>query len=183
MDLTISVSGFDTVQEDIDHAAKDILKRIPSALQTVGNELEEKLKLYAHDIWYSGYAPEKYDRRTDDPSLGTPLAASSNIEKTVNGASLLFSYEPVSDHVKPYWQGRADGDFLINILQTAKGGHWAYHTPPIPKRPYWNAFLDDLESGGAINAFIHGMSPDYVVIPEGGKKDVDFQAGESRLDE
>lgn len=158
--FNVTISGLDTLEKDFADEIFKIEKKIPDALQTVGDQMIANLQTHITNEWYHGYKPKAYKRRSDDSSLGTPLGSEDYMDaKVIGGNTLDFVYLPKGDHKNKAWH-RRDDDELIESIQT---GSLKGDPPP---RNFWNSFLYDQERVGIINAFISGMAPDYVVIPE-----------------
>jgi hypothetical protein len=169
----VTVSGLETIDIDVQKETANIEKKIPSALRVVGAEMIANLQEHIKNDWYSQYKPKKYKRRTDDPSLGTPIGSEEYMDAQVENNTLTFTYEPRGEHKYKGWHNR-DNDDLINFLQVG--------TEYMPPRPFWNNFVQDQRDSGIMNAFSQGMRP-YNVIREGIGIDVLFDIGESELNE
>lgn len=175
------------LQEDVDKALSDIDSAIAPALGDVGNGMIENLQRHIQEDWYEPWGPPKiYQRRTDNPSLGTPLGSPANMDVSVSGRSLTFSYDPTGEHENPDWS-TVNGDVLIRIIQEDDG--WKY--PPsvdqkgrmIFPRPFWDNFVREQEAHGIMDRFTAAMrnaKDPFVVVPEGGAMDV-FGMDESLL--
>lgn len=170
--FNFSVIGIESLSADFAKEIKGIDKAIPQALKYVGSEMIESLKKHIYSDWYTQYDPKIYKRRTDDPSRGTPLGSEDYMDATVVGKSMIFTYEPSGVHSEEKWHER-DGDDLITFLQLERGS--------IPSRPFWNNFVGEQRETGIMDSFAAGMKP-YLVIAEGGERDVIFGAGESELE-
>lgn len=174
MIIKCTIQGLEGIYQEYHKNEQIIKNQIPIALDNVGSDMKNRLQKYIHEIWYLGYTPSVYERRTDDNSLGVPLGDDSYIDISTtpkmegNVAGLVFSYEPKGDHVKTEWHDR-DNDALIEFLQLGKG--------KIPPRPFWNSFVAEMQSGGAIESFIRNMAP-IVVVPDGAD---DLDMSESNL--
>lgn len=158
------ISGFDALEAEVKAEYGKIYARIPIGLATVGAEMIVKLKEHIAEDWYTQYQPRKYKRRTDDPSLGTPLGSDENIDVIMGRGStpdlmqMIFIYEPTGEHQNPKWSKRND-DELIEFLQL---GNLKKGFPP---RPFWNNFVRNVEHG-IFPIFSDAMAP-YRLIPDG----------------
>ena len=170
--MIISFSGLESIRAEYEIHKSAILSNIPLALGVVGSEMTVGLQRHVMEDWYYVYKPYVYKRRTDDPSLGTPLGDGANISSEVSGHSLTFTYTPTGEHQNGAWSDR-HGDELIEWIQEGGTG--------IPPRPFWNNFLEEQRNGEIMNAFILGMGEKYPVIAEGGDRDLYFDPGESEL--
>lgn len=136
----ITVGNLGSIHRDIQEEIIHINSMLPQALEYVGSEMINNLKSHIHRDWYAPYTPRTYQRRTDQPSLGTPLGSEKNMTVSVNKSRLTFIYDPVSDHARPHWRGRASGDDLSSIIQDGSGGGW---DGKVPARAFWNAFAEE----------------------------------------
>lgn len=177
------------LQEDVDKALSGIDSAIAPALGDVGNGMIENLQRHIQEDWYEPWGPPKvYLRRTDDPSLGTPLGSPANMDVSVFGNSLTFSYEPTGEHKIEKWH-IVDGDKLIKIIQEDDGWYpdWIPNKDQkerlIFPRPFWDNFVREQEAHGIMERFTAAMrnaKDPFVVVPEGGAMDV-FGMDESLL--
>ena len=174
------VTGLETIDLDYLKETADIGRYSSSALQTVGAEMIENLQKHIQEDWYGAWKPPKvYERRTDDPSLGTPLGSKENMDASVSGMELDFTYEPNGEHKVAAWSGHRSGDGLINVIQTNSG--WTWKPKGAGKRPFWNNFVDEEFNGQIMETFITAMSGQYKVEPDG--TDLLGGAQESKLAE
>ena len=182
--LKFTVSGEETIYQDINGEMQGIYRATTDSLSDVGAQMIPSLQRHIRQDWYLPWgSPKEYLRRTD---MGIPGALDDPdyMELTHQGLSLTFSYNPQGNR---YWPGHnADGDDLIEIIQTNSGWHFKPSKDTrgrkIMPRPFWNNFVDEQENSGIINAFIAGMhTRGYEVKAEGGQKDVAFQGNEGRL--
>lgn len=140
------------LENDIKKQEKIIENTIPKALQYVGAEMMFSLQKHIAQDWYKAYIPSSYQRRTDNPSLGTPLGSEKNmtpVENMVRGKNLTFNYYPTGEYIDGFYYVR-NGNDLIESIQT--GNLWG-EPPP---RPFWNNFVHDQERE-AVENFINGM--------------------------
>lgn len=177
--LKFTVSGEETIYQDINGEMQGIYKASGGALQDVGVQMIRNLQGHIYRDWYLQYDPIEYERRTDKPYYGTPLGSEKNMDVSVDGLSLLFSYHPTGEHKVREWSNHRWGDELIRTIQTNKRWTWLPHCDP---RPFWDNFVEEQENSGIIESFIFGMQTrGYTVIPDGGKNDVAFGANESKI--
>lgn len=145
LSVAAKITGLDA---DIEREIKRVKGKIPQALQYVGNEMSEMLKGKIGDI-YDAYEPVVYKRRSDYPQYGTPLESDQNIDISVKGQTLDFTYTPTGKHAQENWSKRGN-DALINWLQTE------HPSETVRSHPFWDEFVDELEYG-AVPLFIQGM--------------------------
>lgn len=172
IDLTVSVDVEGSLDEDLQKEVGDIRAQFPRAMRRVASEMKSNLYKHIENDWYLPWgAPKRYKRRTDDPSLGTPLGSGRNMHVSFSSdGGLEFIYEPTGAHKNQKWN-TAKGDALIKIIQDNDGWRW----PPdkdkqgrnVMPRPFWNNFVDEQENGGIIQAFIAGMPKKYEIVAQG----------------
>lgn len=166
--ITAQIIG---LEEELQAELKKIERQIPYALTNTGVEMARDLQSTLHRVWYKGYTPAVYERRTDDPNLGTPIGSDENFDISTDVATkvLNFIFEPDGDNAK--FETMRGGDKLIEWIQKEHKYGEIRHgkvvsreaTTTIPARPFWNIFLEEQSRGGIIEKFIKGMSP-YQVI-------------------
>lgn len=174
--MSIQITGkIIGLKEDLAKEEKSIKKQANYALTQTGVELARDLQSTLHREWYKRYTPKVYQRRTDNPKLGTPIGADENFGDTNTDVAknmLEFVFNPTGQHANRDWNSRS-GDKLITWLQNEHNyadeetGEIDF---TIPARPFWNIFLQEQENGGIMEKFIKGMSPEYTVIPEASDK-------------
>lgn len=183
----VTVSGEETLTNDLNDNLNAMRGPIRDGLRFVGSEMIVDLQRHIQKDWYEAWGdPKEYERRTDDPSRGTPLGDDSNMHTDVHDMSLSFVYTPNGRHVNHAWQKR-DGDKLIEVIQTNSGWSWQPRKDtkgrPIIGRPFWNNFAEEQFNGAAFDAFEYGFAGrGFDLVREGGKRDVEYSPGESMLD-
>ena len=178
----ITVSGFETVQKDLEKEQKGIEFASGFGLRMVESEMYNRLAKHIHDDWYEPWGPpEVYKRRTDNHTLGTPLGdLAKNVLSDVKGNTLSFEYIPTGKHANPDWYTH-DGDEIIEIIQTNM--KWTWQPNNCFPRPFWNNFVNEQFNGAAFDAFDYGFSGrGYDLISEGVGKDLEYTGGESLLE-
>ena len=151
------ISGFDTLEAEVKAECDKIQAKIPEALDEVGALMISKLQQHIKNDWYKHpFRPSIYQRRTDDPSLGTPLGSDDKDNMgydpptlTPDGAALHFYYTPTGEHKEEIWHTR-DQDELISFLQMGNAD--------MPPRPFWNNFVRDMEDS-ILPVLSEGMQP------------------------
>lgn len=162
--ITAEIVG---LEEDVEKELNKVRKQIPHALQIVGNEMQMDLQSTLHRVWYEGYKPKYYKRRTDNPDLGTPIGSDDNffidIMRSQGGGILDFEFLPDT--------GRASvpSDDLIRFIQSGR----EYSNTTVPPRPFWNTFLREQSQGKFIENFIRAMGRNDLVADE-NDRNVDF---------
>lgn len=173
--FNVTIEGVESIQQDLNNEATQIYQAIPTALHQVGSDMIATLQKHIEEVWYydHGFYPKEYKRRTDNPSLGTPLGSEKNMAYSVSGTSLDFTYMPTGEHKDKAWHDRDGDDLIVSI-------HLGKLLGDPPPRPFWNSFVNDEEHNGVINSFAKGMKPKYDVIADG--KDVIGIVNESALE-
>lgn len=165
------LTGADSIKKEYKAFNTKVYKGVQAGLTAVGSELTKQLQKHIQEEVYSpeAYTPKSYMRRIDYGG-GTPIISAKNMDLQLNKMSLTFSYEPSGRNTRYPNSDYVDGDKLINAIEnsdyTWKG------TEHIPKRPFWNNFVDDMvgASGQAERIFVKGMNtaqPDLQVKTDG----------------
>lgn len=172
--IDVGIVGLDT---EIDKQIAKIENNIPIALEGVGSEMIRDLQEHIQQDWYKPWQPKVYKRRTDNPSLGTPLGSVENISVSVKGKVLDFDYTPTGEYKGTGFEEERNGDELITSLQTGKG-LWGNLEP----RPFWNYFVEEQKNEKIMQSFINSFPKEYKVIADNPEKDLVFDSGESLLE-
>lgn len=155
---------FDFKLTKVDSVTKDYLdfyKKVQNAMQAgltaVGSEMTKQLQKHIQDEVYDAYTPKSYMRRIDYGS-GTPIISPKNMDLQFGKMSLTFSYEPNGRNARYPDSDYVDGDELINAIENSD--YTWNGTEDIPKRHFWNHFVDDMvgASGQAEQVFVKGMN-------------------------
>lgn len=158
--FNVSVVGTNTIQRDLETELKNIENQSNLALNNIGAEMVNTLQKFINEVWYKGYKPKVYKRRTDGAG-GTPIGSRENMDYKVSKRQLYFSYEPTGEHINPKWSNR-NGDKLIEHIQQGLND---YTEKEIPPRPFWNDFIEE-EQFELFSTFKNAMLP-YSVIADG----------------
>ena len=178
-----------SLEQEVEAHVPRIKDAANMALHQCATGMISSLQEHIQHDWLEPWGdPIVYQRRTDDPdNRGTPLGSEDYMFPDVRGLTLTFSYEPKGDHANPTWHTH-DGDEIISILQTAKG--WTPGWEPdldrrlrnIMPRPFWNNFVEEQRCGVLFDTFEYGFGGrGYDLIREGGERDLEFPASESKL--
>lgn len=137
------ITGFSTLDQEIKKQFDAVDKSAAKALDVVLSDMRNDLQRHIQEDWYRQYTPNRYQRRTDNPSLGTPLGSEKNIKElhsynSLGERSIELEYSPSGEHASSFWSKR-NGDALIKSIQT---GNLLGNPPP---RPFWNKFVEDEE--------------------------------------
>lgn len=159
IDIGIKIEGLDKEYRD---EITEINNAIPKALERLGSEMAISLKKHIQQDWHDVWKPSKYHRRTDNPSLGTPLGDDKNITIYVDRftKTMSFLYLPTGEHQEGRFHNgwylggdgaRRDTDELITAIQK---GELAGNPPP---RPFWNNFVEEQQNGEMLSTFIREL--------------------------
>lgn len=153
------------LQEELEKETKRIEKQVPTALMIAGAEMENALNRNLWAIWYEGYKPARYPRRTDNSSLGTPIVSEDYVDYFISGKNRLeFHFNPEWEH-KTWEQWSFTPDEGIEWIQREHGD--------IPARPFWNVFLREQSQGQFIDNFIKAMGRTDIIADE-KDRNIDF---------
>lgn len=173
IDVKATISGAEELQQELEAEESAIRAALPNALNQVGGEMMGRLQFFLQNVWYEGYTPNEYLRRTDNPSLGISIMDTVNMMYSATSTELAFEYLPPGAHAINYSFPTRTGDELIEAIQT---GELVGSPPP---RPFWNRFVEDLQGGFVFDALQRSSFP-YELITE-ASGDVVFAGGESLL--
>lgn len=174
ININVKIKGLD---EEIKDEIAKIEKDIPIALEGVGSGMIRDLQEHIQQDWYEPWQPKVYKRRTDNPSLGTPLGSIDNMSVSVKGKVLDFDYTPTGEYSGEGFVEERNGDELITALQTGKD-LWGNPKP----RPFWNNFVEEQKNEKIMENFINSFPKEYKVIADDNKSDLVFDSGESLLE-
>ena len=119
-------------------------RAVSSAFSDVIDQAYKELQRTMQEVVYDGYSPEDYDR------TGGLL---NSWKQRVSGLDAELLFEPYMLPLNPSnWQHGsqyAGGDTRGAILDILQGGYNAYNAntgTPIPSRPVWDRFLQQVDS-------------------------------------
>lgn len=204
--IGLRISGIESIQSDYDEFNVKVRRASNYGLKAVASELTPCLQKHIETDVYDAYEPQDYLRRYDNPQYGRSIHSDKNMEWNLrymgNGEqSLEFTYTPNGRNThyldSPYY---TDGDSIIDVIQRSSGYLWT-DGDNIPKRPFWNLFIQDVLRQGD-EWFVHGfnsleqslqarsdrmlidetrdyaLSPTYTSIIEKSFSDIDNDNGE-----
>lgn len=165
------LTGADSISKEYKAFNTKVYKGTQAGLTAVGSEMTKQLQKHIQDEVYSPevYTPKSYMRRIDYGG-GTPIISPKNMDLQLGKMSLTFSYEPSGRNTRYPDSDYVDGDELINAIENSD---YTWHgTEDIPKRHFWNNFVDDMvgASGQAERIFVKGMNaiqPDLQASEDG----------------
>lgn len=151
------LTGADSVSKEYKAFNTKVYKGTQAGLTAVGSEMTKQLQKHIQDEVYDAYTPKSYMRRIDYGG-GTPIISPKNMDLQFGKMSLTFSYEPSGRNTRYPDSDYVDGDELINAIENSD--YTWNGTEDIPKRHFWNNFVDDMvgASGQAERIFVKGMN-------------------------
>ena len=135
------LTGADSISKEYQAFNTKVYTATQAGLMAVGSELTKKLQKHIQTEVYDAYTPQDYKRRVEYGG-GIPIISAQNMDLHINGMSLTFTYEPSGKNTNYPTSRYADGDQLIEAIENSKYT-WA-GTGDIPKRPFWNSFVDEM---------------------------------------
>ena len=154
MKLSFEISGLESLDKDFEDLTGRVNSAMAAAMPGVASVMENKLREQITRDVYAKWMPSVYERRRDNPQLGTSLIDKSVIDAVPDGDSARLTYEPVGDQYQ--WDNPLDGDALIERIETGRGYEWPVNPG---KRPFWDNFVKELiDNGAAAKALVDGMN-------------------------
>ncbi len=163
------LQGADSISKEYKTFNTKVYKATQAGLTAVGSELTKQLQQHIQRKVYNAYEPKSYRRRVDFGG-GIPIISAENMDLKLAPFSLTFTYEPSGRNTNYPTSKYVDGDKLINAIENSNYT-WS-GTEDIPKRPFWNAFVDEMvgANGQAETILVRAMNqaqPDLQVKTNG----------------
>lgn len=160
----VKMTQVGSVETELKAECGEIGKKIPYALQEVGERMRGSLMEHIARDWYQKWKPSKYERRTDNPEYGTPIGDPSNMDLQITQNTLVFDYQPSRQHAlhEPFSNSPDE------LIRTIQSGSVAPNAPP---RPFWDNFVREQENETIMFTFKRAMLP-YKVTDNGTKIDL-----------
>lgn len=167
IELKFDVTGQNSLDAEFRGFQALLASGMKKSLQEVNAQMQAALKEHIVQDVYHAYTPRVYERRSQNPGLGTPLSdLNANVgfsvtevqihEKGVGGQT-RFLYKPTGDHANSAWSG-TDGDALIGRIER-KDPPYKWGNRKVPMRPFWQNFVDEMvDAGKAEEFFVDGMN-------------------------
>ena len=154
MELSVTVTGLETLDEDLKAFQAELAGKVTASMDGVGERMKDALAAHIETDVYGAYSPRQYKRRSEDGSRGKPLSDMTANAKVYNkGAGLSLHYKPTGDHEIRKWSG-VDGDDLIGRIEKKDPMYHFYPTEgEIPDRPFWQNFVSEMIEGGALDDY------------------------------
>lgn len=144
----ININGNGTLDSDMLTFQSEIVKMVSSAMNDVGADMQDALARHIDKDIYNMYSPVRYERRSENGGLGTPLndiKANSRIYN--HGAGVSLEYKPTGDHANASWH-TADADELIRRIETKSPPYFPKAQKRVPSRPFWQNLVNELVDEG-----------------------------------
>ena len=171
-------TGIDDFDAQFRTFLNKLVPEIADAAESAMKESEEVLKRHIWEDVYSEsvYSPKVYERRSDNPSLGTPLdnmAENVVLIKPTGGnaggqlqLTAKLYYRPQGGHKVKKWN-TASYDALIGRIEK-KSPAYTYDNGGIPPRPFWQNFVKEMvENGELEQAFVRALKTKEEVVADG----------------
>ena len=172
-----NIAGISSIDEEITKEQKKIEAAVSFSLDSIIPDMKDALERHIQkDVYDDTHYPSVYERRSENPSLGTPLIdMEANVSASAAKNTLSFEYLPTGEHEVEKW-ATANGDSLIGRIE--KGSPPYDYFDPGP-RPFWTNFCDEMIlEGGLFSSFTSAMGQaGYQVIPDGGAVEPDGNDG------
>lgn len=163
------LTGADGISKEYKAFNTKVNTATQAGLMAVGSELTKQLQQHIQQDVYNAYEPTSYRRRVDYGG-GIPIISAENMDLKLSPLSLTFTYEPSGRNTNYPTTKYVDGDKLINAIENSD--YTWDGTDDIPKRPFWNAFVDEMvgANGQAETILVRAMNqaqPDLKVKADG----------------
>lgn len=155
--VLVQASGFESIEKE---AKMFFTARVAKELANlVYADMKDALEQHIREDVYQEYPdPKMYKRRKDDPRRGTSLLASVEDKEytkqigpydySTGQVVAGLSYEPTGEHENWRWSD-VSGDELIGRIEKKEPKYnWEPKDGEIPKRPFWQRFVEEMIEGG-----------------------------------
>ena len=139
--LDFKLTTVESVAKDYLEFYKKVQHATHAGLVAVGSELTKQLQKHIQTDVYGAYMPKSYERRAEYGG-GIPIISKDNMDMQINANTLTFTYEPNGKNSRYPTSRYVEGDALISAIENSDYT-WKC-TDEIPKRPFWNAFVDEM---------------------------------------
>lgn len=144
MDITVTVTGLESIDEDFKAFQKELSAKVAAAMDDVGADMSFALQEHIQKDVYDKYSPKVYQRRSENGSLGRPLIdPQANITINNRGEGLSLIYSPTGEHSNASWH-TADDDDLIRRIEQKSPPYFAKAQGKVPPRPFWQNFVNEM---------------------------------------
>ncbi len=164
IELSVQPKWTEAFDADIKSFKENLKDAMEKALESVNSEMQDTLARHIESDVYAEYKQKTYKRRSEDPTLGTPLSdMKGNVQSPVTQMQMhemgvagqtRFQYLPTGEHSYKPWHS-ADGNQLIGRIENLDP---PYRWGNVPKRQFWQNFIAELtEQGAAAEMFERAM--------------------------
>ena len=186
LEYTIQVTGLETIDQDWQKIYEEIKDQLQTSSYFLMDSMTDVLTKHINEDVYDVYNPKRYERRKDDPSLGTPLNSQKNmtgIGPETSSSSIGIEvrtgleYHPTGEHDVMEWH-TADDDELIGRIENS---YPPYDWPKgVPKRRlFWQNFVEEMIEGGVLeSSFMSAMAAQGVTDLTATNNTVDRDAND-----
>ncbi len=129
--------GVDSISKEYKDFMVQVNRAKQAGLTVVGSELTKQLQRHIQQDVYAVYEPQAYIRRGADGGI----ISTDFMYAQKDSNSLTFIYQPKGYNPRYPTSKYVDGDKLINAIENSNYT-WS-GTDDIPKRPFWNMFVDE----------------------------------------
>lgn len=154
------LTGSGSINKEYQNFNSKVHRATQAGVRAFASELTPCLQRHIQKDVYSAYTPEDYERRYDHPQYGRSIYSEENIDYRFfpNGRGVEFTYEPNGRNTNyPTSAYYLDGDSIISAIQQDKGYLWFNDGSIGVKRPFWDNFLQEVETQGE-GWFVNGFN-------------------------
>lgn len=155
--ISVEASGFEAIEKEAKTFFTASVAR--ELANVVYADMKEALEQHIREDVYQEYPdPKMYKRRKDDPRRGTSLLASVDdvnytkqigpFDYTTGQVVAGLSYEPTGEHENWRWSDASGDDLIGRIEKKDPKYNWEPKNGEIPKRPFWQRFVEEMIEGG-----------------------------------
>ena len=187
--FNVKVTGLDGIRKDVYRVKKSLQKPIEQGLWEMSEVMTASLQRHIHDDWLADpWKPIEYIRRTNGEGIG--LGDKSNMKPVVQNGSLLYEYNPSTEHYVDDWDDK-NPDLMIYRIEN--NDLWKFQprdridpetgdAVPIKPRPFWHNFLDEMKGSNTLAyAFRRGFGDVEGVSIKFQGHDIEWEADEGEI--
>ncbi len=159
IELTFEVTEEESLDADMRAIMNELIGASVYALEKVEEVTTETLRKHIDSDVYRAYKPKIYERRSDDPSLGTPLndmgknvtqfkpfgGKTSDTSFSVTGG---ISYDPTGEHQNSEWSDVNENALIGRIERKSPPYNWEPKNGRLKPRPFWQNTVSEMTDGG-----------------------------------
>lgn len=153
--ISVEIVGMDALKKEAEMLLSPYECR--TITEAMFADMKEALESHIVGDVYDAYNPTKYKRRSEHEGMGVSLLESAEKATQLGQRGWIFGsewgvglgYEPNGMHENWEWADDISSDKLIGRIENKNP---AYHFNPrkgeIPKRPFWQKFVEEMIEGG-----------------------------------